>query len=256
MPFWRLFQAEYRLHMSMTIQYWFESILFVLIYSAIFLGLFYGAKTFIPGQVEDLNSSLNGLMFGYFMYIFAMLAFNSAPHGVVEDNNRGYIDQLVMCPKGFLNLLFARVIVKVFWSLVQLVAIVYVAMALSSNWIDLNFFKLFTLLIISAPSLVGIGLINCGLALVYKRVAIVTGLMTMCLMGLVALDAFPVNAFSFLPFAFGASAAKASILNGAELVMTDYLIILLNSFVYMVIGIFLYKKMEKRAKRLNLIGIY
>jgi ABC-2 type transport system permease protein len=255
MKFWRLLITEFRLHMYMTNQYRFESVLFIFIYSAVFAGLFYGAKSFLPGDMSS-DATLDKLMFGYFMYIYAMLTFNAAPHGVVEDTNRGYIDQLIMAPQGFLKLLTARVLVKVAWSVVQLTVLVYVAMFITGNWIDFNFLAFYGLLLLATPSLIGIGFINCGLAHVFKKINIVNGLVTMSLMFLVAIDAYPVNVASALPFILGASIARDVVLEGASIPIADIALIVLNSAVYLGIGVYLYGLFERRAKRLNMIGVY
>ena len=95
-----------------------------------------------------------------------------------------------------------------------------------------------------------------GLALIFKRVETVGALLSIGLMGLVALDGLPFNSFTLLPFVAGSSLARDMVLDGGVFDLTSMIIIVLNSAVYLALGIVFFKYCERQAKRRNLIGQY
>jgi ABC-2 type transport system permease protein len=166
------------------------------------------------------------------------------------------MEQLFLCPNGFISLMLCRSLSESFVSLATLTVIAYVVMAITGNWLDINFAYLYGILLLSAPSLVGVGLMISGLALLYKRVETVGAMLTLALMGLVALDGLPLSVFTFLPFVPGASLARDIVLDQAVLRFDYLLIVVANSVVYLAGGIVVFRIFEKQAKKRNLIGQY
>jgi len=235
-------------------QYWFETVASIMMMTVVFLGLFFGIKTFL--LTGDDTSSLDGLLFGYILWSFSTAAYSSVTSSIIEDNQKGFLEQLFLCPQGYTRLLMAKVFSAVSMGFVMMTILAYLAMALSGNWIELNFAKLFPLLLLTVPSVIGLGLFLGGLALVYKRVDTFVALMMLALMGLVAVPALPLNWASFLPLAPGASLARLVVLEQQELSFNDLSIVAVNSLVYLLIGILSFKHFERMAKRKNLIGQY
>lgn len=254
MHFLNLVANEFWLHTIMIRRYWFEMLSTIVVMSCIFMGLFYGIKSFFSGSAD--SPSLDTLFFGYLMWNFAILSFSAASQSIIEDNQKGLIDQLYVCSSGFIRFMMARVISQMLWNIVLLTSVAYLSMLLTNNWLNINFFTLYCLLILSAPSLIGIGFIVCGLALLFKRVQTIIGILQVAFMGIVALDGTPFSAVSLLPFTMGASLAKEVVLQGQAINMTDLLGVLINSTTYLLIGISIYQLLESRAKKLNLIGQY
>jgi ABC-2 type transport system permease protein len=81
-------------------------------------------------------------------------------------------------------------------------------------------------------------------------------LLNLAFMGLVALDGLPLNVFTFLPFVPGASMARDIVLDQSLFRLDHLLIVMANSLVYLVGGIFAFKAFERQAKKRNLIGQY
>ncbi|WP_293747840.1 ABC transporter permease [uncultured Paraglaciecola sp.] len=249
-----LFVNEMRLQWYEMRQYWFETFSGLIFITCLFLGLFYGIKGFALEQGD--GQSLDGLLFGFLLWTFASGAYGSVTKSVIEDTQKGYIEQLFLCPNGFISLMLSRSLSESFVGLVLLTAIAYVVMAITGNWLDINLAYFYGILLLSAPSLVGFGLMISGLALLFKRVETIGAFLTLGLMGLVALDGLPLNVFSFLPFVPGASLARDIVLEQSPLRLDHLMIVIANSFVYLVGGIFVFRAFEKQAKKRNLIGQY
>ena len=196
---------EMRLQWYEMRQYWFETLSGLMFITGVFLGLFYGIKGFVLEQGD--GQSLDGLLFGFLLWTFASGTYGSVTKSVIEDTQKGYIEQLFLCPNGFISLMLYRSFSESIVGLVILTVIAYIVMAITGNWLNINFAYFYGILLLSAPSLVGFGLMISGLALLFKRVETVGAMLTLAIMGLVALDGLPLNVFTFLPFVSGASLA-------------------------------------------------
>lgn len=129
-------------------------------------------------------------------------------------------------------------------------------MALTGAWLAINFVTFYAIMLLAAPSLIGLGFIMCGLTLVFKRIEAVSALMNFALMAVVAVVALPFNLFSLLPFAAGNSLAREVVLNSGEFNLSAVSVVTVNSLVYFVIGMAVFVVFERIAKKRNLIGQY
>lgn len=250
----RLVYNECRLQFYEMRQYWVETVFGLLFFSGLFLALFFGIKIFV--QEGDNAVSLNGLMMGYVIFTFCSGAFNAVPETLGGYTQKGFLEQLYMTPFGFTWILIARVLATLFVSMLSTIVLAYFAMAVSGNWIDLNFLILMPLLFLAAPSIIGIGFIVGGLTLVYKRLGIISNLAMLGIIGLVSVPALPLSAASFLPLAPGAHLARLVVLEQQDLSLEYLLIVGLNSLFYLALGMFVYSRFESVAKKKNLIGQY
>ena len=249
-----LFVNELKLQYYEMRQYWFETLSGLIFITLVFLGLFYGIKSFVVEQGDA--QSLDGLLFGFLLWTFASGAYGSITKAVIEDTQKGLIEQLFLCPQGFVTLMLYKALVESMVGLITLTLVAYLTMAITGNWLNINFAVLYAVLLLAAPSLVGFGLIMSGLALVFKRVGTVSAVMVIGLMGLVALDGLPLNIFTFLPFVPGASLARDLIIDQVSLDWSHLVIVTVNSVVYLLLGIVTFRLFEQEAKRRNLIGQY
>ncbi|NMH60136.1 ABC transporter permease [Alteromonas ponticola] len=254
MNYFDLFINETKVHFFEMRQYWFETVTALLMIVGIFVGLFFGVKSLMPGMSE--GDSLDGLVFGFLLWSFASSAYNAVAKSIIEDTQKGYIEHLFMCPAGFSKLMLTRTLAELIIGYGYLILIAFVAMWATDNWIDINFFWLFCLLMLAAPSLVGLGFLISGLALLFKKVETVGMMLSLAFMGLVALDGLPFNIFTLLPFVPGASLARDVIVAQQPVNLVHVGIVALNSLVYCLVGLMVFRRMEKLAKQRNLIGKY
>ena len=95
-----------------------------------------------------------------------------------------------------------------------------------------------------------------GLALIFKRVETIGAMLSLGLMGLVALDGLPFNVYTLLPFVAGSSLAREIVLLDQPFVFQHLLIVVANSVIYLGLGIGFFRYCEAQAKKRNLIGQY
>ncbi|GAA0855466.1 ABC transporter permease [Aliiglaciecola litoralis] len=249
-----LLKNECKLQIYDMRQYWFESVGGLLMICGLFVALFYGAKSFaFDGEQAQ---SLDGLLIGFLLWGFASAAYLSVTKTVIDDTQKGYIEQLFITPKGITAILLVKTLVDLLYGLLFITIMAYLTMWLTGNWIDINLPMFYLALLLAAPSLVGLGLIISGFALVFKRVDTLGQLMALALMALVAVDGLPFGPLSFIPFTPGASLARAWVSGENPIQLMDVAIVLANSGIYLLLGMLVFKHFEKVAKRKNLIGQY
>lgn len=245
---------ELRLSLFEMRQYWFETILSIGMMTAVFVGLFFGIKYFV--LAGDAGQSLNGLVFGYIIWSFASSTYQSASSSIVQDTQTGVLEQLFLCPDGFIKLMSARVVAGALFGIVLLLVLALLAMALTNNWLDLNFPLLFLSLFAGAPALVGVGFAMSGLTLIFKRVETLAMILSIAFIGLVALDGLPFGPASLLPFTPAVSLSRMLALDGTSPALVEVGIVAANSLIYLILGLMIFRFCERQAKRRNLIGIY
>ena len=245
---------ELRLSLYEMRQYWFETVLSISVVTAVFVGLFFGIKHFV--LAGDAGQSLNGLVFGYILWSFASSAYQSASSSITQDTQTGVLEQLFLCPDGFVKLMSARVVAGALFGIVMLLILALLAMALTGNWLDLNFPLLFLALFAGAPALVGVGFAMGGLTLVFKRVETLALMLSIAFIGLVALDGLPFGFASLLPFTPAVSLSKMVALEATLPSLGDAVTVAANSLIDLIIGLAVFRVCERHAKRKNLIGMY
>lgn len=245
---------ELRLSLYEMRQYWFETVLSISVMTAVFVGLFFGIKHLV--LAGDAGQSLNGLVFGYILWSFASSTYQSASSSIVQDTQTGVLEQLFLCPDGFIKLMSARVLAGTLFGIVVLVVLALLAMTLTGNWLEMSFPLLFLSLFAGAPALVGVGFAMSGMALVFKRIETLAMMLSIAFMGLVALNGLPLGPTSLLPFTPAVSLARMLALDGTLPSLVNVVIVASNSMIYLILGLMVFRVCERHAKRKNLIGMY
>ena len=114
------------------------------------------------------------------------------------------------------------------------------------NIID-NPIKIIGILIISAPSLIGLGFFIAGIILYFKKADGLQAFVYLLIVGLVSLPMIESPIYKFIPFAYGSYVVKSY---SALLTVDtfDLLVIAINSIVYFTLGILSFKFFERKAK--------
>ena len=240
---------DYRLIIS----YWMETILSFAFLSVMYLGLFYGAKSFVPNAQDE---SFQGLFFGFVLWTYSSQIVGITSQAVSDSTEKGYIEQLYLCSEGMTQIVFASIISGILQSTATMVVVANLAMLITGNWVDLNFLVLIPLTLFAGVSLVGVGLAIGGIALLIRRIETLMMIAQGALIALVSITALPFNGFSYLPFAPGVTLGRMVILENQPIDQTSVLIVLFNSVAYLAIGYVIYKFCERTARKKGLIGRY
>ncbi len=249
-----LFNAEIRMMYWSLRRYMFNTVAMILVFFLIFMGMFWGVKTLGGSGVTD--NSLDSMLVGYILWLSAMLALGNTGNEILSESQRGTLEQLYLSPLGAHKIFFFRALVNILFNFVIMTIMLYLSMAATGRWMSVNLLYLYGMVLLSTLSLVGISFMMGGLGLIHKKIGSINGILSFGLIGLMLLPTYPLTPYSFLPFIAGAAAVRNFIVEGTGFPVWWYLFIAGNSALYLILGLVVFKKMEKKARRLNKMSQY
>ncbi len=235
-------------------RYFFNTISSLFVIYIIFLVYFFGIK-FMTGPSMAVEK-LDVLIIGYIMWMLALIGFQSTGYTVYDEMQRGTFEQMYLTSFGIEVVFIIRIIFETIFSLFFSAIILILTMFTTGRYFVIPVGKVLIALIFALPSLWGLGFVFAGLSLIFKRISAFLNLMQFVLIFFVAIKSYPINFFSFLPFAAGATTIQGIINYNAKFPIEWYLFIILISLFYFFAGIFVFKILLKKAKKFNLLGQY
>jgi ABC-2 type transport system permease protein len=220
----------------------------------IFMGMFWGVKTI--GGSGVTGESLDAMLVGYILWMSAMFSMQNTGSEILSESQQGTLEQLYLSPLGAHRILFFRALMNMIFNFVFITVLLYLSMAATGRWLTVNLPYLYGMVVLSTLSLVGISFMLGGLGLIHKRIQAVNGILSFGLIGLMLLPTYPLTPYAFLPFIAGAAVVRNTIAGGASFPLWWYLFIAANSIFYLTIGLFVFRLLETRAKKLNKMGQY
>lgn len=251
--------AEWRFMLIETKRYYMETIGSIFVLLLVFSIVFYGFKGISGAEANDQR--LEVIVAGYILWMFALLGFQTISEDIRESMERGNLEQLYLCPNGIYTVLGFRLTFKFVQAIILLVIVFIVSMWLSGQWLYFAYGQLIIVLLIGIPGLFGLGLIFAGAILINKKLSTLLQIINFATIALIALPAKPMeleNVYSYLPFASAGYFARGIMTNSLEQMapLSWYIFIIVNSGVYLLLGIFIYKAFETKARKKNLLGQY
>ncbi|MBF0361237.1 MAG: hypothetical protein HQK49_09510 [Oligoflexia bacterium] len=235
-------------------RYLFNTFMEIIVMYIIFLFMFYGIKIFAGTAVS--NDGLDALVIGYIMWMFAITGFSSTSQLISGEMQKGTLEQLYLCPLGIEFSVMFRLIFDTIISFLFIVVIIFLTMLTTNRWLHIDVIRVIPILLISLPCLWGLGLAISGLILIFKKFNALGSVLTFGLIGAVSVPAYPLNSFSFIPFSAGAYTIQMIVRKNFQFNIEWYLFIATLSIFYFFIGVVIYKKLEKIARKKNLLGQY
>ncbi|HKJ86436.1 MAG TPA: hypothetical protein VKA06_10195 [Spirochaetia bacterium] len=246
--------GEIRKNMIERIRYIGNTLTSIVTIYVVFLGIFYGFRGLAgPGLSE---TRLEVLILVYLSWLFALTGLQTFSTEVSEEMQRGTLEQLYLSPVGIWSILVTRAFVELVWSFLFVGVILILIMATTGIWVPVLNAHALVVILISIPSLWGIGLAFGGLILFNKRSEGLLQILNFGLIGLVAVNAYPLSVASFLPFSAGAATLRAVLLDGAVLTPAWIGFLGAVSAGYLAVGAMTFLAFERAARRRNLLGQY
>lgn len=247
---WRFFRSlvRYRLELLGSI-----------LSAIVVLGLFFLGVRYLAGPAV-LGDRLEALVIGLLAWTLSFSLISNAASTLTEESLTGLTEQLAMTRPGLLGLVLIRALVSTVQ--IGLLNIPVILAVLVFSGVRLNVVSaclppLFTLLLGSA----GLGLAMGALTLIYKRVGQLLNLAQFVVLGLF-LPRFeqlsrPWDGLAlFLPLTPSVSALRLSLGQGAEPAIGLLLAGSLNALAYLALGMWLFRRSFRTARRHGLLGVY
>ena len=246
------------------IRYKFNTISDILSFYILFIALFFGMK-FFGSAMEvtpiKLGETLEGFVAGYFLWTIMYMAYSDTAYSITNDANKGTLEQISMSHMGLHNIIIVRSLTDLAVNLLICFAVLFSIMATTNYWLNINIFELIILIILGIFSILGIGLIFGGLALIFKKIQSLLNIVQYFLIGIVITGAreFESVLTWIMPFRaategiYRITIGEESILNFSVM---DISKIIVNSAVYFIVGLFIFNQCSLIAKKRGLLGQY
>lgn len=226
--------------------------------STLFLLLFLGAK-FLAGPGAEFGERTEAILVGFLLWILTIFAYNTLSFGLSEEAQTGTLEQVFLTPYGPIPLLLVRNLAGLGTQLLLLGTITVVLMLLTGA--RLSFPPLVALPILTVLlGSYGLGFAMASLALLFKRVQQLLGISQFLLIFLLQ---YPLEGTGwlaklgyFLPLVPGASLARQMMAAEAGLDWGLLGLALFNGLFYLGVGLFIFSRAVRTAKRRGLLFGY
>lgn len=185
-----------------------------------FIVIFVGgraAMASVGSAPSSFSGTFEGLIVGWILWTMSQDDYTSLQGDVTAESVWGTLEQLYMSPYGFGTVMIVKIIVNLLVSLL-LGAIMLLLMILTTgNWLGIDLITVLPVIVLTLASIVGVGFVFAGLALVYKKITSVASLMNFAIIGLIAAPVVDIYPIRFLPLAQESALLQDAMRNGDRL---------------------------------------
>ncbi|MDH6369894.1 ABC transporter [Paenibacillus sp. VTT E-133280] len=257
MKWLHLFNANFRKEYIEMKRYLPNTIALVATFYIIFLAAFFGIM-FI-GDPASFDTNVQYSIVSVVFWSLTMMTMNFIGYSVITEATRGTLEQLYMSPLGVWKIMLTRIISQLGLQSVIMILLLFGAMLTSGQWLSLNPMTTIPIIIVTMISMVGVSFMIAGLAVIVKQIQAFLQIFQFVLMGLVFVPISVAPFLAFAPFVKGVNMVRTVMIENltlTELPLSDYGVLLLNSLVYLILGLFVFDRCEKIAMKKGLLGQY
>lgn len=259
-----LIRATFGKEFKELIRYKFNTITSIFTLYLLFMVMFLGVEFFgrsMEVTTALLDESLENFVVGYFLWTIMYMAYQDTAYSITNDSSTGTLEQISMSNLGLESVLITRSIANILINMAICFIVLLAIMNSTGYYLKGNLIAIVPPICIGIFSIMGIGLIFGGLALIFKRIKAILNIVQYFLIALVFPTEIGSEALSNLLIPFRPSINNVySIVLGkislGDLALTDYLFMIVNSLIYLAIGAFFFKECTKIAKKKGLMGQY
>jgi ABC-2 type transport system permease protein len=206
-----------------------------------------------------LTPTLEGLIVGWFLWTMSIIAYFSLSNNITREASWGTLEQLYMSPYGFGSVMASMVVANLLESLLWGGTILALMLATTSQSLSLPALTILVVSVLTLMSVVGIGFVFAGLALLYKRIENVSQLMQFVLIGLIAAPAAGISPLRVLPLVQGSAMLQLAMREGVRLwafPTADLAVLVGTAAAYSLAGYGVFMLLARRARREGVLGHY
>mgnify|MGYP001359630368 CR=1 FL=1 len=234
-----------------------NTIAFILTFYIIFLGLFGVIQIVGDPSTQDVNTQY--VIVNYIFWYLTMTIINSVGYEIINEAMRGTLEQLSMSPMGIWRIMITRLISITFIQTLIVVGLLYISMATASQWLNVDVITLLPIVLLTFIGMFGISFIIAGISIIIKQIQAFLQILQFILMALAFVPLSLSPFLQLLPFVKGIDMVRAVMIHGvslSEFAVTDFLILIANSLVYFLLGLFVFNYCEKIAMEKGVLAHY
>lgn len=234
-----------------------NTIAMVFTFYFIFLGMFTGIQLIGDPNMQETN--IQYVIVNYIFWFLAMMVMNSVGWTITNEAMRGTLEQLYMSPMGVWRILATRLIATTVIYFFIIVGLLYLSMATTGEWLNIDVISIMPILILTLISMFGVGFMIAGISIIVKQVAAFLQILQFILAALTFIPLTVAPFFAFLPFVKGVDLVRQVMIHGYTLnqfTVADFLILGFNAIVYLTLGLLFFIYCERIAMKKGLLAHY
>lgn len=221
--------------------------------------LFFSGARYLAGPAL-FGERLEALVVSLIAWSLAFSLLSNTASTLAEEALAGLLEQLALTRPGLLGVVLVRAFVSLLQIILLVIPIVLAILLTSGAKLDFDPLALLPLGSLALGGL-GLGLMLGGLALVYKRVGQLLGLLQFALLGLFLVRfealAWPWSGLGyFLPLTPSVAALRLLLGRGEDPGWGFFLLAGANALAYLALGIGFFQRAIRRARRQGTLGTY
>ncbi|WP_211250812.1 ABC transporter permease [Haladaptatus cibarius] len=178
---------------------------------------------------------------------------------VTMESQWGTLEQLFMSPHGFGKVMFLKAISNVVQSMVVGGLVLAMMLVTTQRVLAVDVVTIVPITLFALLSVVGLGFIFAGLALIYKRIGSISNLMQFGMIALVGAPIIDVSYLRFLPLVQGSAMLQEAMRFGTRLWQFSAVelgILVGTAFLYLIIGYAVFRFCSRIARKRGVMGHY
>jgi len=230
-------------------RYFFNSISFVATILIFFYLIFFGLKA-VGGNTPNFGDTLDGIIVGYFMWLMFITSFQGVSWGIIEEAQRGTLEQVFASPVPFEFQLFSRIVGDLLLNIAFVVPLMYFAAFTTGRNLGFDLLTLLYLLLVGVMSALGVGMMIGGVALIFKRISSFVQILTFGSMTFTMIDPTGSIFLKTMPMSQASYMMRKMAKDGVTLgsfPLADHLTLWGVSALYIALGILVFRFFERRA---------
>ncbi|MBV0901046.1 ABC transporter permease [Halomicroarcula salina] len=228
----------------------------------LFAIVFFGGQAAVSqagGSFNSLDSTLNGLIVGWFLWTMSQGAYSGLASNVTQESEWGTLEQLFMSPFGFGGVMWVKAIVNLVQSTVVGGIMLLLMMVTTGRILTVDLVTIGPILVLTIFTIIGFGFAFGGLALIYKRVQSVSNIMQFAMVGLISAPVADISWLRALPLVQGSGMLQASMRRGVrlwEFAPPKLVVLVVTAIVYPLVGYVIFSYCSSVARRRGVMGHY
>lgn len=229
-----------------------------LFFAAIFFGGRVAARS-IGAGAGALATTFDGIIVGWFLWTMSLTAYFSLAQSITREAQWGTLEQLYMSAYGFGAVMASKVVALLLVSALWGAIILPLMLVTTGRTLAIDLLTVIPVVFFTLLSVVGIGFVFGGLALVYKRIENVSQLMQFAFLGLIAAPVADSALLRYLPLVQGSAMLQQAMRDGVRLwqfTAADLAILIGTGVVYCLAGYYVFTRASDYARRKGVMGHY
>ncbi|GKZ14428.1 ABC transporter permease [Haladaptatus sp. T7] len=243
-------------HLILLVRYPVNTVARLLTLIILFAVVFFGGQAVSGAALTD---SLDGIIVGFFLFTLSIIAYSGLAWNVTREAQWGTLERLFMSPHGLGTVMAVKTVVNVCMSVLWAGVLLVFMMLTTGRWLTIDPLTVVPLVLLTLMSVIGIGFLFAGLALVYKRIENVFQIVQFGFIGLIAAPTGDIEWLKLLPVAHGSYLTRMAMQNGIrlwEFPTSELALFVATSVFYLVVGYYCFYRAGITARTRGVMGHY